>query len=195
MRSESPSIRSSSASTDGALSSTSYPHRTSMRSASRVNSSVNLPSVPGRIRATHSSSTARRRSSTSSTSNPAREATVAAASRASTSRSAPEGMLRPTTSAISTAPRSGPDRARSSPGRRVDGREDGEDTGEAGDLEDLQHPGLGHDESQLSVGFATLLERPDQHPERSRVDERDAEEIDDHRIAPTLDGGFQLLPQ
>src|SRR5436853_3777237 len=71
----------------------------------------------------------------------------------------------------------------------VDGVMDGEDLGEAGDLEHLQDAALGADQEEVAVVAAQALEPAHEHAQAGGVQELDALEVDDD---PVLAFGDQL---
>src|SRR5271165_7072939 len=131
---------------------------------------------------TQSSSTARRRSSISSRSKPARDAMVAAAKRARTKRSAPTGIDNSTISRSLMRPHSSRQCGSGVSCLRGFGeaRVDGEQSGEAGDLEDLEHARVCDDDSHLASCLVDATEAADQDTESGRIDEGHVAQVDDH---------------
>src|SRR5438309_699284 len=79
--------------------------------------------------------------------------------------------------------------------RGVDGVVDGEDLGQAGDLEHLQNPALGADQRQVAVMAEDPLEPTDEDAEPGRVEELDALEVDQDRALTLVDQLDELLAE
>src|SRR5687768_3585518 len=77
----------------------------------------------------------------------------------------------------------------------VDRVVDGEDLGEAGDLEDLEDAPLRADQRQVTVVAPHTLQPADQHAEAGRVEELDAFEVDQDRALTLVDQLDQLLAE
>src|SRR5579884_278183 len=72
---------------------------------------------------------------------------------------------------------------------------DGEDLGQAGDLEHLEDPALGAHQGEVTIVAAQALEPPDQHTEAGGVEEVDPLQVDDDLLVTLADQLDQPLPQ
>src|SRR5581483_3650136 len=79
--------------------------------------------------------------------------------------------------------------------RSFHGVVDGEDLGEAGDLEHLQDAGLRADEREVAVVAAKALETADEHAQAGGVEEVDALQVHDDLVLALADEFHQLLAQ